>query len=92
MTENRTTRRSRSYWQSVRVTDADHESLRAWFAPLADGMTPYKADILCDVETDREKKLRAFMRDQQGRCFVLTRSRGKRDTVISMKPIVQEAP
>ena len=50
-------------------------------------MTPYKAEILCDVDTDAEKKLRAFMQDGEGKRYQFTRSRGKRGTVISMKII-----
>jgi hypothetical protein len=51
-------------------------------------MTPYKSEILCDVETDAEKKLRAFMVDESGRHFEFTRTRGARSTFsISMKRI-----
>lgn len=88
MAELRTTqRRRRSYWQScVSDTERAREAIRSWFAPMSDGMTPYKSEILCDLETDAEKKLRAFMTDEQGQHFVSTRSRGKRDTIISWMP------
>ena len=78
----------RSYWQScVSDTQRAKEAIASWFTPMSDGMTPYKAEVLCDVETDTEKKLRAFMTDAEGQHFVLTRTRRKRDTVIAMKRI-----
>ncbi len=91
---NQTTRRrrSRSYWQGVSLhSDASKDALRSWFSPLADDMTPYKGEILCDVDTDREKTLRAFMTDKEGEHyqFIRTRESGGRYTV-SMKRIVQE--
>jgi hypothetical protein len=80
---------ARSYWQScVADTESAREALKSWFPwGICDGMTPYKAEILCDLETDAEKKLRAFMVDDRGQHIVFTRSRGKRETVISIKPI-----
>lgn len=80
--------RRKSYWQPVRVLGSDdHDTLRAWFAPLADDMTPYQADILCDVETDREKKLRAFMVDKDGHHYQFTRTCGYRRYTSTMKRI-----
>ena len=85
-------RAARSYWQScVADTEGAKEAIKSWFAPMSDGMTPYKAEILCDVETDAEKKLRAFMVDGEGKRFEFTRSHRRRDMVISMKPVVQRA-
>lgn len=84
--------RAKSYWQSMSLRfDESKDACRAWFAPLADDLTPYKAEVLCDVETDREKKLRAFMTNERGEHYMLTRSRGTRNTVITMKRIYPEA-
>lgn len=81
---------SKSYWQPMRVTDADHAALRAWFAPLANDMTPYEAGVLCDIATDREKKLRVYMRDAEGVVYEFTRTRGKTYT-IGMKRVSRKA-
>ena len=57
----------KSYWLSIATdTDAARIAVKSWFAPLADDMTPYEADMLCDIVTDREKKLRAFMTAPDG--------------------------
>jgi hypothetical protein len=44
---------------------------------LADNMTCYKCEILCDIETDLSKKMRAFMTDEAGQKYMLTRTIGK---------------
>ena len=51
-------------------------------------MTPYKAEILCDTETDREKKLRAFMTNAEGEKYKLERTLGKNNYTISAKRVV----
>jgi hypothetical protein len=80
-------RRSPTYWQSVSLyTDASKDALRSWFSPLADDMTPYKAEILCDADTDRVNKLRAFMTDKSGKHYRFIRTTGRRYT-ISMEPL-----
>jgi len=77
----------KSYWQSVHVgTDWAKASCKSWFTPLCDGMTPYKAEILCDIETDREKKIRAFMTDAEGGKWMFVRTMGQRFS-ITRKPI-----
>jgi len=50
-------------------------------------MIPYKAEILCDVETDREKKIRAFMTDEDGRNFQFERTLGRGRFSVSRKRI-----
>ena len=77
----------RSYWQSVSL-DGLHsiEACKSWFEPLCEGMTPYKAEILCDTETDREKKLRAFMRDDAGNQFKFERTLGGAKWTIKRSP------
>lgn len=74
-----TDRKTKSYWQSVAVESArSREAVKSWFMPLCEGMTPYKAEILCDIETDREKKIRAFMTDAEGAKFVFQRTKGRK--------------
>lgn len=67
----------KTYWQNVSLhTDRDKEVCKSWFSPLCEGMTPNKVEVLCDIETDREKKLRAFMTDAEGKQYQLERTRG----------------
>lgn len=78
-------RRPKSYWSSVCCnSDRDRQAVLSWFSPLCDGMTPIKAEILCDIETDREKKIRALMRDDQGRERWAVRTKGARTYSISL--------
>lgn len=78
----------KSYWtECSSESDRSKEAIRSWFMPLAADMTPYKAEILCDIETDEEKKLRAFMRDASGQAYQLVRSRTARGFTLSMKKI-----
>lgn len=79
---------SKSYWTSVFVdTNHTNDSVKSWFLPPCDGMTLYKAEILCDIATDREKKIRAFMTDADGKRYQFVRTRGGRTFSISMKCI-----
>lgn len=79
---------AKSYWESASVdSDSSRDAVKSWFAPMCDGMTPYKAEILCDVETDREKKIRAFMTDADGKHYRFERTRGGKQFSISMKLI-----
>lgn len=83
-------RRPKSYWTGVSLhSEASKDVLRSWFAPMADDMTPYKGEILCDVDTDREKKLRAFMIDKGGKHYQFTRTRGGSQYSIAMKRIME---
>jgi hypothetical protein len=76
---------AKSYWQQVSVDSPRCKaSVKALFAPLCDGMTPYKAEILCDAETDREKKYRAFMTDDDGQRFRFERTRVRADGTFSL--------
>lgn len=73
----------KSYWQKMGCrTERDKIAIKSWFDPFADDLTPESADILCDIETDREKKLRVVMVDADGAKFRLTRTIGKRGTTI----------
>lgn len=79
----------KSYWQEAYIgSDRAKEDVKSWFAPMCEGMTPYKAEILCDIETDREKKIRAFMTDGDGKRYQFERTRGGREFSITRKPIV----
>lgn len=88
--EGRVARKARrkTYWQSVSLrSERDRNAVSSWFHPLSNGLTPYKADVLCDVETDAEKKVRVFMRDGAGREFKLERRYGVRHTTMTRKPV-----
>jgi hypothetical protein len=61
--------------------DRSKTACKAWFPVLADELTPYKAEVLCDVETDDEKKIRAFMTDKEGQHYKLERTRGKKYSI-----------
>ena len=76
---------AKSYWMGV-CTDTDHHKIavRSWFSPLCDEMTVVSAEILCDAETDREKKIRAVMMDAGGKRHIATRTNG-RNYSISLK-------
>lgn len=77
---------NKSYWQEAYIgSDRAKEDVKSWFAPMCEGLTPYKAEILCDIETDREKKIRAFMTDADGKRYQLERTRGGRDFSITRK-------
>jgi hypothetical protein len=74
----------KSYWQRMACrTERDKVALKSWFSPFGDDMTPESAEALCDIETDREKKLRVIMVDGDGVKHVLTRTFGKKTTTIT---------
>lgn len=78
---------SKTYWREIFIgSDNAKQTCKSWFSPLADDMTPYKAEILCDRQTDREKKLRAFMTDADGSKHQFERTTG-RSFSISVKRI-----
>lgn len=79
---------ARSYWQEMCVDrDNDKEAVKSWFSPLAEGMTPYEAAVLCDYETDHEKKIRAYMTDSEGKKYKFERTRGGKTFSIKKTPI-----
>jgi hypothetical protein len=79
----------KSYWQAMGLsTLSDKQAAKSWFEPLCDDdMIPYKAEILLDVETDREKKLRVFMTDAAGRNYRFERTRGQKNFSITKTPL-----
>lgn len=69
---------AKSYWTPVCSDGERHQAvIKTWFAPLCDDMTVERAEILCDVETDREKKIRIFVIDKGGKRHVAIRTRGR---------------
>lgn len=77
---------SKSYWGGVYVgSERSQEAVKSWFGSMADGLTVYKAEILCDSETDREKKIRALMMDADNNRFRLERTLGRKTFRISRK-------
>lgn len=83
---------SKSYWQEAYLgSENAKEAVKSWFGDLSNGLTPYKAEILCDVATDREKKIRAFMTDVENKCYQLERSLGGRTFTVSRKMIAETA-
>lgn len=82
---------SKSYWQSVSLSsERSREAACSWFKPLSDGMTPYEAEVLCDIETDAEKKLRVLMRDAEGKQFKFERTMGGKRYTMTRKPLTSE--
>jgi len=83
---------AKSYWQEVYVDGHNaKEAVKSWFAPMCEGMTPYKAELLCDIDTDREKKIRAFMTDTDGKHYQFERTRGGKTFSISRKLMATES-
>jgi hypothetical protein len=84
---------SKSYWQEAYTgSDNAKDAVKSWFGYLADGMTVEKAELLLDSETDREKKIRAFMTNAQGQRYQFERTLGGRKYKVSMKPVPCVAP
>lgn len=83
----------KSYWQSVSIRSAkDQTAVKSWFGICVDDDdTITKAEILCDKETDREKKIRAIITSKTGDTFQLERSLGARNFTISRK-LTAKAP
>jgi hypothetical protein len=77
-TSIKTKRPSKSYWQECSIHD--QKTIKSWFGGLADDINITKAEILCDVDTDREKKLRVF--GERGTDhYILTRTMGNKFSI-----------
>jgi hypothetical protein len=75
-------------WVGVSLeTDRDKAAVKGWFAPFCDEMTPVSAQILVEIDTDREKKVRAEMRDDNGSTRQVIRARTKAGWTVTMKPV-----
>lgn len=83
---------SKSYWQEAYIGSArSKQDVKSWFGPLCEGMIPYKAEILCDIDTDREKKIRAYMTDAEGRNYLLERTLGRKTFSVSRRVLVESS-
>ena len=79
---------AKSEWSPIAAqTERDRIAIKSWFGILADGLTPYKAEVLTEIATDREKKVRAFMQNAEGKCFRLERTLGGRQSVLKRMAI-----
>lgn len=79
---------SKSYWQEAWLGDErSKKAVSSWFGTMSEGLTPYKAEILCDAATDREKKIRALMTDDASKHYQLERTLGGKTFSISRKVI-----
>jgi hypothetical protein len=80
--------RRASEWQGVCCTTTrDKEAIKSWFAPLCDDMEPDSCEVLCDIETDVSKKVRAIMVTKDGKRILATRTLGGKQFSISLKPV-----
>lgn len=78
---------AKSYWQGMCCsTPRDKGAIKSWFSPLCDDMEPESCDVLCDIETDRSKKVRATMIGKDGKCVLATRTFGRKTFSIHLKP------
>lgn len=76
----------KSYWMGVSTdNDRDKANVKSWFSPLCDKMTVESAEIMCDVATDREKKIRAVMVDENGKRRIAIRSKTKGGWSVTLK-------
>lgn len=76
---------AKSYWSPVASDGERHQrAILSWFGVLCEGMAVEKAEILCDMETDREKKIRAFVVDKDGKRRVAVRAKNKGGYTISL--------
>jgi hypothetical protein len=72
----------KSYWMPVNVrTVSAKRAVLSWFDGLCRDMTVESAEVLCDKQTDREKKLKAVVVDAQGNRRLATRTFGKTYTM-----------
>lgn len=77
---------NKSYWQEAYVgNEKSQDAIRSWFGALAEGLAPYKAEILCDIKTDREKKIRVFMTGADNKNYQLERTLGAKTFSVSKK-------
>ena len=78
---------ARSEWQGMCCSTArDKEAIKSWFSPVCDDMEPVSCEVLCDIETDRSKKVRAVMVGKDGARRIATRTMGRKTFSIHVKP------
>lgn len=82
---------AKSEWQSMCCsTERDKAAIKSWFSPVCDEMEPISCDVLCDIETDRSKKVRATMVGKDDKRFLATRTLGGKTFSIRLKPTAQQ--
>lgn len=82
----------KSYWTDCFIdSPRAQEAVKSWFGRLAEGLTITKAEILADVETDAEKKLRIFGVNAEGKQFRLIRVRTVRGFSLAIKALPERA-
>lgn len=80
---------AKSEWQIMCcTTPRDKDAIKSWFAPLCDDMEPSECDVLCEIETDRSKKVRAVMVNKDGKRLLATRTLGGKSFSIRLRPAV----
>lgn len=78
----------KSYWMGVTThTENQRRAVLSWFGAVCHGMTVEKAEILCDIETDREKKIKAVVRNDDGKRYLATRTVGGKTYTVTLAPI-----
>jgi hypothetical protein len=78
---------AKSEWQGMCCsTPRDKAAIKSWFAPCCDDMDPVSCDVLCDIDTDRSKKVRATMLRKDGTRVLATRTTGRKTFSIHLKP------
>lgn len=78
---------AKSEWQAMCCsTLRDKEAIKSWFSPCCDDMEPVTCDVLCEIETDRSKKVRAIMAGKDGKQVLATRTIGRKTFSIHLKP------
>ena len=77
---------AKSEWNPVWLgDDKSKTAVLSWFRPFCDDMIPEKAELLVDIDTDREKKIRAVMIDKDGKRRIAMRTLGAKTYTISLK-------
>lgn len=77
----------KSYWQGMCCRNTrDKEAIKSWFSPLCDEMDPMSCDVLCDIDSDRSKKVRAIMVEKNGMRILATRTLGGKQFSIHLEP------
>lgn len=76
---------AKSYWLKMNVQSLyDEQAVKSWFGSLmAPGAKVESAEILCDSETERGKKLRCIVMHLSGHRFRYTLTNGSK--TISIK-------
>lgn len=78
----------KSEWSSVAIDGPRSQAtIKSWFASMADDMAVTKAEILCDIATNREKKIKILATNVEGKCFQLVRTLDGKTFSISRKVV-----